>query len=490
MLTREHDYSFGPWPQPAPDFFEDGAPAVLNVPEDVQKDWDRHVGRRYIKQVLLDTVPSWLWARRNPGLRSVSDERFCELLCDGIFSKFLFPRRDPNDPPRDQFDAPDERLFAAYLDGSKGPGLEPGEAWFKSDFTPMRLVPSDADSSTVPSVVLFKRRADRSYQLVAIALDQTVFDPSHEGGWVAAKYFALQGAGVITTLLMHPKLHFPSNAIDAITRTRLSPGSTLKQLLLPHFRLAMAVNYAVLYGNETVLKPGKIYAPYPGTLEQHAEIVATLWRGLDHPDGTPNRAYPRYRFPMEAPEIHSPYGTFLGRYHETLLAFGRKVAPSITAGRPHEVAEWARHCAAWVPGFPDASRIFDEDVLARVFASIVLDVGVSHSADHYIYGQVDPREVPFRLHMDVPSASQRVAPDPTTLVTVRDNLNYKMCSLMFFAPYVVERLPEIDYGFADPTLRQANAEFRSALAATESSLINDGVPRYVPLHDIATSVQF
>jgi hypothetical protein len=482
MLTRERDYSFGPWPQPAPDFFEDGAPAVLNVAEDVQKDWNRHVGRRYIKQVLLDTIPSWIWALQNRGLRSVSDQRFCELLCDGIFSKFLVPEG--------LFDAPDIALFQPYLDGRKGPGLGDGAGWFKSDFTPMRLVPSDDDSATTPSVVLYRRRADLSYELVAIALGDTVFDPSHEGGWVSAKYFALQGAGVLTTLLMHPKLHFPSNAVDAITRTRLGPDSTLKQLLLPHFRLAMAVNYAVLYGDATVLKPGKVYAPYPGTLEQHAEIVATLWRGMDHPDGTPNRAYPRYRFPLEAPVIHSPYGTFLGRYHETLLAFGRKVAASITPGRPHDVAEWADHCASWVPGFPDASAIFDDDVLARVFASLVLDVGVSHSADHYIYGNVDPREVPFRLHTTVPTPEQRVAPNPETLVTVRDNLNYKMCSLMFFAPYVVERLADIDYGFGSPALRQANAEFRSALAATETSLRNDHVPLYVPLHDIASSVQF
>ncbi|MCA9579615.1 MAG: hypothetical protein KC668_29505, partial [Myxococcales bacterium] len=190
------------------------------------------------------------------------------------------------------------------------------------------------------------------------------------------------------------------------------------------------------------------------------------------------------------PEIHSPYGTFLGRYHETLLAFGRTVAASITPGRPHDVAEWADHCAAWVPGFPDASTIFDDEVLARVFASIVLDVGVSHSGDHYIYGQVDPREVPFRLHTQVPTPDQRTPPDPETLVTWRDNLNYKMCSLMFFAPYVVERLADIDYGFGTPALRQANVEFRAALAATETHLRNDGIPLYVPLHDIATSVQF
>lgn len=482
MLKKERDYSFGPWPQPAPDFFEDGAPAVLHVPDDVQKDWDKHLGRRYIKQVVFDTLPSWVWALQNPGLREVSDKRFCDILCDGIFSKFLMPEA--------LFDAPDLALFRDYMDGTKGPGLGPDEGWFKSDFTPMRLVPSDDDSSTVPSVVLFKRFADQHYEAVAIALSETVFDPTHAGAWVSAKYFALQGAGVITTLLMHPKLHFPSNAIDAITRSRLEPGSILKQLLLPHFRLALAVNYAVLYGPETVLKPGRIYAPYPGTLEQHAEIVSTLWRGMKHPDGSPNRAYPRFRFSLEPPVIHSPYGAFLARYHATLIHFGRKVAAAVCAQRPPDVVAWADQCAKWVPGFPDATTIFEGDTLARVFASLVLDVAISHSADHYIYGQVDPREVPFRLHMQVPTLDQREPPDPKTLVTVRDNLNYKMCSLMFFAPYLVERIADVEYGFDEPNLRQAALEFRSALAETETALKNDGITLYVPLKEIASSVQF
>ncbi len=460
---------------------------MLHVPEDVQKDWDRHVGRRYLKQVLFDTVPSWLWARKHRGLRSVSDERFCAILCDGIFSKFLTPEA--------LFDAPDHTAFGPYMDGTKAAPLGPEETWFKSDFTPMRLVPDDADSATAPSVVLFRRLADQRYEVAAIAVDDAVFGPTDKGAWTLAKYFALQGAGVITTLMMHPKLHFPSNAVDAITRTRLSDGSVLKQWLLPHFRLALAVNYAVLYGEQTVLKPGRLYAPYPGTLDQHAEVVATLWRGMNHEDGTPNRAYPRYRFSLDAPVVHSDYGRFLGRYHETLLRFGRVVGGYLSArrpagGQPDEIVEWADHCAHFLPGFPSGASIYDDEVLARVFASLVLDVAVGHSADHYIYGQVDPREVPFRLHSDLPRPGQEREPDPGTLVTVRDNFNYQMCSRMFFKPYVIERLVDVDYGFADAGLREASLEFRSSLKATQEDLRNDGIPLYLPLDDIASSVQF
>jgi hypothetical protein len=61
---------------------------------------------------------------------------------------------------------------------------------------------------------------------------------------------------------------------------------------------------------------------------------------------------------------------------------------------------------------------------------------------------------------------------------------------MFFKPYVIERLVDVDYGFADAGLREASLEFRSSLKATQEDLRNDGIPLYLPLDDIASSVQF
>lgn len=471
---------FGPWPQPAPDFFEGAAPAVANVPDEVQRDWDLHVGLRYAKQLATETIPAFLWARRNPGLLPVSDERFVEILCDGIFSKLLVEEG--------RFDPPDLSVFRDYLDGTRGPGPA-ARGWFKIDLSPMRYVPTEDDSASTAAVVLLRRHADERYELVAIALEDAVFDPTMQGAWTTAKYFALQGAGVVTTILMHPMLHFPSNAVDAITRTRLSDEGPLKQFLLPHFRLAMAVNYSVLYGQATVLKLGQVYSPYPGTLKENAEVVATLWRGLEHPDGTPNRAYPRYALKLQAPVIHSPYGAFLARYRDVLLWMCRQVVARVTLSA--EVASWADHCAYWLPGFPDAAAIrADSDTLAQALASILLDVSVAHSADHYIYAQVNEREVPFRLHAEIPQPSDVAEPDLRTLTTWRDNLNSRMCSLMFFKPYTLSHLVDVDYGFSDGDLRAANIEFRSKIAGMDAELESAGVPVYTPASELATSVQY
>jgi hypothetical protein len=479
-VERSAQDELGPWPQPAPRFFEDAAPAVLHVPEAIQKDWDRHLGRRYLRQVIFESLPALVWALNNPGLEPVSDARFVEILCDGIFSKLLVERA--------RFDEPDETAFAPYLDGSRGPG--PAErGWYKADFSAMRLLPSDSDSATSPSVVLFRRRGDGGYELVAISIEGHVFDPSHEGAWTVAKYFALQGAGVITTLLMHPKVHFPSNAIDAITRTRL-PDGALRRLLLPHFRLAIAVNFSVLYGSQTVLKPGQLYSPYPGTLQEHSAVIAALWSGLEHEDGTPNRAYPRYELQPNPPRVHSPYGEFLKRYFEALRPLVDAVVDEATP-LDEDARQWADYCARWLPGFPDAAAVAaDRDQLVDALTSILLDVSVAHSADHFLYGQVNEREVPFRLYADVPSSDDRAAPDRRRLVRWVDNFNYRMCMRMFFEPHVVARLQDVDYGFEEPSLREAQEALRERIRGMDEELRDAKVPVYVPAREIATSVQF
>lgn len=114
MASQFDNPSYGPWPQPAPNLYEAAAPAVLNVPDAVHDDWKKHVERRYFCQILTLTPKMWWRWRRQPGLVPVSDERFCEILCDGIFSKFLTPET--------RFDAPDRARFADYLSEPLGSG--------------------------------------------------------------------------------------------------------------------------------------------------------------------------------------------------------------------------------------------------------------------------------------------------------------------------------------------------------------------------------
>ncbi|MDP3275303.1 MAG: hypothetical protein Q8Q09_08930 [Deltaproteobacteria bacterium] len=469
-------YERGPWPQPAPQAPDRATPAVLHLPADETRDWNWHVGLRYVSQMLLETPLALLWSLRNKGLKPVSDARFTEILSDGIIGKFLCPT----------LDAVDRRRFANIVESSENP-----DRLYKSDFSPMSLIAPDDDSATAPTVVLWERAQPTSgaYVLRAIAVNELVFTPSDHVCWELAKLFALQGAGVCTTLLTHPLLHFPSDAANAITKTYLPRGHLLQQLLLPHFRLQLGVDDAVLHGGGTVLKPGQIYAPYPGTLSEHIALVDTLWSGMRHEDESENSAYPAYRFPREARTYHCPYGTFLSAYFDTILAFTRKVVEKIPKNDPL-VRGWAKHIATWITGFPGEDEIFEGDNLARALTSMIHDISIGHSADHYLYSQIDQREVPFKLCAPIPDGSQTLPIVYGSLVRMVDNLRYRMCMKMFFNPHNVTLLMDVNYGFTDSDLRKENAEFISNLHATQQRLVNQGLRQYIPLAAIAPSVQF
>ena len=51
-------------------------------------------------------------------------------------------------------------------------------------------------------------------------------------------------------------------------------------------------------------------------------------------------------------------------------------------------------------------------------------------------------------------------------------------------------MAEVDYGFSDPDLRDANVRFRVALTETERGILAAGITNYVPLATMAPSVQF
>lgn len=475
MAKAPSQYLFdrGPWPQPAPGFPDDAAPTVLHLPAEEKRDWNRHVALRYVKQLVFETPQAFFWASRHAGVKLVSDARMSEILTDGIFSKFLTPTLDPEDLA----------LFSPRVPSVGGAG------WYKTDYSVVGWITTQQNCAVAPTVVLWRETARYAYEPAAIAVNDVVFLPSDGRGWALAKCFALQSAGISTTLYMHPMLHFPTDSVNAIVKTLFPREHLIQQLYLPHFRLALGVDDAVLHGGSTVLRAGEVYAPYPGELLEHLEIVATLWRGLTRKSGAPNTAYPKYRFEIGPRVVHSRYGEFLKRYYDTIYAFGLEVAARISPTDPLRV-EFAEHLAFWLPGFPDPAEFARPEVFAGVFATIVSDVGVGHTADHHLYGQLDIQEVPFRLRTNAPTSTNVPPFDASKLTTWRDALNYRMCMKMFFAPYPVSLMADVDYGFSDPDLRDANLRFRNALRETERGILAAGIPNYIPLDAMAPSVQF
>jgi len=452
-------------------------PAVLHIPEPARRRWQRTLGSRYRRQVAFDSP--FQWSATRPGACAVSPTRFCELTCDGIVSRLLCLTLDP----------PDRRLFAPWLEGRRARPLADDERWIKGDYRPAGELIREPRGHVAPCVALIRRSTSCGDSLAAIAVGDDVFDESDGRHFELALYFALQSAGIMTTLHAHPMLHFPHDSISAIAETIFPAGHTIGELLRPHRDMSLTVSAAVLHGPRSVLRPGHVYSPYPGSHRDNLAIVSTIWAGHPHADGTPNSAYPRYRFPRGGRPVHSPYGDFLRAYREVIRAFCDSVVAA-SGGADGTVRLFADHVSHWVPGFPSGEEVRDPAVLADALSVFIFEVSVAHSSDHVLYGRVDPREVPFRLRSEPPSRTRPCHFDRATLVKRFDTFQYAMCSRMYFQPHPLQRLAEVGYRFDDAALLAAADHFRTALREVEARRRQAGQRIYAPLELIAPSVQF
>ena len=78
--------------------------------------------------------------------------------------------------------------------------------------------------------------------------DSPVFTNADGEAWRMARYFLLQGAIHRINLIDHTEVHFPPDAINAITKTVLPKDNLVLRLLQPHLWLSMCVNNTVLEG--------------------------------------------------------------------------------------------------------------------------------------------------------------------------------------------------------------------------------------------------
>lgn len=464
-----------PWPQPSPWFPDAMLPAVLHIPDEDVALWHERVCSRYQEQLVRETPLALFEALRRPALDEVPDAVFAARFADGPIARFLCAELDP----------PDLELFADLI--AQGPGE--GRSFVKADFRVMALVAPDEESAVAPVVVLFVRSGPGRLAVVAIALGDDVFLADGSGAFELAKYFALQAAGVCLTIQAHPQLHFPFDALNAIARTRLPRGHRLRSLLEPHLPLELAIADAVLHGSRSVLRPGHVYSPYPTTHDEALRLVQTIWTGYLHRDGSENRAYPRFRYPVIPPRVDAPYGGFLDRYFEVVRGFVHDVLATVPDD-DRDAADFARHAAHFLPGFPGSHAGEHRRDFADAIATMVFTVSIAHTSDHALYGEVDAREVPFRLRAERPSPGDAVTVDRVALTDTDDLVSYALCSKLFFEPHPVARLVDADYDFVDPALRRRAARFLEELRLAEERMVREGLRIYVPLDRMAASIQF
>lgn len=455
----------GPWPQPSPAHPIGEAAAVIHLPLCEQIDWWMFIGSRYMF-TLLYTPIAYLKGIIFPGLAPVSDQEFMTMFESSMLSKFIC----------DKFDQNELELFKD--------DMKPNEKYFYIDMTPVKVVKTFSGIYCSGTKTLIREIGRCKYEPIAIWVEKTneIIRPN-DPGFDLAKYYVLQGGALCATLVIHPLLHFPLDAINAITKTALPTDHILFQLIHPHTRFTLPLENAVLTFKSSLLqaKWWMSYAPYPGDKEGLRELLVEGYMGINN-----ESSYPKFVYPKEPPKVFSTYGDFQDAYFKVFKDYVTKVLSEIPKD-DYYVKCWANWCAQYIPGFPNGDIIFQGTNFVDAVAFYLWSVTVGHTIDHYNYGQMDPRKIPLRLRQAPPKKNDKVL-NRSKLTTFWDNGKYYMATKLFFSATTVTSLPTTEYNFKSEKLKKAAQDFMSDLHKVDQEMKQKGIC-YMPLDKIARSIQ-
>lgn len=457
----------GVWPQ-APVVNPGFCAPVLHLPPEERRQHQRYIVLRYVGQATALLPEAALRAVRGPRLLPLDDRRFGWILSQTSLAQFLCPTLDPAD----------HRIFAPVLRERGGDvrGLVKLDA---SAVDGRHALPG---VYVAPTITLLEPHDAGGFRPLAIQLGETLVRPADGAAWELARYFVLQGAQYLLVLLFHPLVHFPGDAINAVTRTLLPRDHLLRRLLEPHLDFTLGLHEAVIHHRRSVLHNSQreLFTPFPLSASGIHDGIATGLRGVEG-----NSAYPPFRFGPHLPGAHTLYGRYRRDWYGALLDFVARVTRNIPREDP-VVTRWAEHIHTWLPSFPSGAEIHRGEALAEAVTSYLSAITVFHTADHHSYAGIPLAEMPWRLRRPPEVRGlTRLALDE--LVSSEDFLRHQLCHAMFFKPFLLRSLREVSYRFAPGALFDAARDFTAAMQALDDRWRGSTFPSS---QEIACSLQY
>lgn len=456
----------GPWPQPSANHPLGTVPGVLHLPFSETFEWWMKVGSRYVKDLFVYTPVAVMKAISYNGLMELSDEQLVNYFLHTCYAKYLTR----------ELSVETITLFQNYL--------KENCEYMIADFSAMALLKPVEGVHCEKSVALFQVK-NKDVVLVAINLRDYIVDPTDGDLWSLAKYIVMQGASSHINVAEHPKLHFPMDAINAITKTAVPTKHILFQLLIPHLEVTLKLNYQVL-NNPTSLLQNKwwmVYAPFPATADSMRDLMVVGYCGIKG-----NPAYKRFSYPMNGPKkVLSDFGTFHEEYYKAYYAFAERVLAEIPVYDKF-VTQWANYIHQMMPSFPDGNEIWKGDNLARAVGVLLWDLTIGHAADHRTYSEIPVYHNPMRLRLASPQyKNPDFRLDRKKAVSIMDQAKWIMADRLFYQTWNVSNLMEVSYGFNLPALQSAVTVFKSQLKDIEKNL---KTRNYLPVDEIPASIQY
>jgi hypothetical protein len=456
----------GPWPQPSANHPLGTVPGVLHLPLSETIDWWMKVGSRYLKDLVFYTPVSIIKALSYGGLKNMSDEKFADYYLNTCYAKYL----------TNELSVEIIKLFKDFL--------KEGSEYLLVDFSAMSLLKAVEGLTCEKSITLFEVKNQKILP-VAINLKNYIVEPKDGDLWALAKYIVMQGASVHINVAEHPKLHFPMDAINAITKTALPTNHILFQLLIPHLEVTLKLNYQVL-NNPTSLLENKWwmpYAPFPATSDSLRDLMVVGYCGIKG-----NPAYKRYSYPMNGPrKVFSDFGTFHEQYYKAYYSFAERILAEIPA-YDKLVTQWANYIHQMMPSFPSGVDIWKGDNFAKAVGVLLWDLSLGHATDHRTYSEIPVYHNPMRLRVASPAfKNPDFKLDRKKAATVLDQARWILASRLFYQTWNVTNLMDINYGFNLPSLQAAVRSFKAQLKLIEKTL---PTKNYLPVDEIPASIQY
>ena len=476
----------GPWPQPSPSYPLLCANEVLNIPDLEQLQYNLDIGARYLRDQVAFAPFAAELAIADMAWAGPTDADLHRLMFTTEFTRFI-KELDDRDRKR-----------------CKDAGVKVGPKTRKYDFSAMRLIVDRTIEGTYTAGTILIYEHDRTidkrdgtarHQVTCIFVNdgsdgsatKDVCVRPGDAAWDLAKLYLLHGAAYHVQFVVHPALHFPMDAVNAITKSAVPVTHPLLQLLLPHSGYQLPLDHAVLESAESLVNnnaQGTRFDPLMSDGYDLKMLFGAGYAGL--PKEEFGNAYPQYDYMSPQKGFDSEYGAFLQAYYEPFEAFCTTVASYILAPERMHLREyagrWMHYNNAHVFGFPSADDLMTPGVLARAMAIYMWDCSISHAVDHANYTWcVSSKERCLRIRIPPPrSADQRVEL-AGKIATVDDYARSEMCTWMFFKPWTVKpNLLETLYAFTDIELVKAARAFKKALIAVSERA---DIHQFMPLQE-------
>ena len=454
-----------PWPQPSPMNPFELPSCVVHVPEKEIEHFIKKVVRRYVKTIQTHSFKSLTKGGSHKLARKLNDKEFCDYIFRTCFSKILSKNISPDE----------HRIFFDVIEDKK--------EYFTYNLMPLKTMKTYPDMYTEGTISLFEKKGDQLFPC-AIYIKQQVVTPDEHDRWELAKLYVMQGASIILTACIHPRIHFPVDSINGISKTLIPKEHILFQLLSPHMYIQLPLNFAVQYISKSIAHgdQSEIYTPYPCGRKGFFEQVALGYRGVEG-----NFRYPKYSYPLSVERFETDYSIFLEKYWLCIYRFVKKIVEFIDCDSDL-IRLWANSIAQYVPGFPNAQQMLKKDVLAKALTSYIHNCSVSHAVDHYTYSRIPLEHSPLRIRIPFPSPQNSTFKlDLKDVVTREDYIRHKFANLMFFKENNLTLLADVNYAFKQPELKKLVREFHADLKQTEKEMPTEN---YIPLSEIAASIQY